>query len=165
MGHDVPVGTATSFDEIVAANIRAARARAGLGQALIVERMRALGFTTWHRQTLGKIERGERRLLAAEVMALAWVLETTISALLAPTDADRLVEFPSGGVIAVASVRRSIEGHNDEAVRWDGDRPVFDPEPAVTQPGRFQAKVSRSTGQFTGQEQHDEPAGFVAGPA
>ena len=36
--------------------------------------MRALGFTNWHRQTMGKVERGDRRLLAVEVMALARVL-------------------------------------------------------------------------------------------
>jgi transcriptional regulator with XRE-family HTH domain len=114
---------ALSYDQIVAANIRAARARAGLDQAVIVERMRALGFTTWHRQTQGKVERGERRLLGAdEIMALAWCLGTTVFELLKPAGTDGLVRFPSGDLIAAHSVAMSVGSYNDQAVTWrDGD--------------------------------------------
>jgi len=125
MGHDVPMA-AFSYDEIVAANIRAARARAGLDQAVIVERMRALGFRTWHRQTQGKVERGERRLLGAgELMALAWCLGTTVFELLKPADTDGLARFPSGDVIAAHSVAMSVGSYNDQAVTWEDGEPRF----------------------------------------
>ena len=45
-------------------NIRATRARKKLDQADVSERMRKLGYTSWHRQTLGKVDRGERKLAA-----------------------------------------------------------------------------------------------------
>ena len=117
-----------SYDEILAANLRAARARAGLDQAVIVERMRALGHTTWHRQTMGKIERGERRLLAAEVMALAWVLETTLAALMSPAREDGEVRFPAGDVVSARSVALLAHAHNDRSVAWDDARPRFTPD-------------------------------------
>ena len=117
---------ALSYDEIVAANIRAARARAGLDQVVIVERMRALGFTTWHRQTQGKVERGDRRLLGAEeIMALASCLGTTVFDLLKPADTSVLVRFPSGDVIAAHSVAMSVGAYNDQAVTWEDGQPRF----------------------------------------
>ena len=107
-------------------DVRAARARAGLDQAVIVERMRALGFTTWHRQTQGKAERGERRLLGAgEIMALAWCLGTTVFELLKPADTDGLIRFPSGDVIAAHSVAMSVGSYNDQAVTWQDGEPRF----------------------------------------
>jgi|SRR5271166_6071947 len=117
----------TTYEDVLAANIRAARARARLEQAQVVDRMRSLGFATWHRQTLGKIERGDRRLLAGELVALAWALQTNLFALLKPAEEDQVVEFPSGGAIGVASIGRSIGGLGDEAVTWPegDDKPVF----------------------------------------
>ena len=68
-------------DEL-AANIRAARARKRLQQSDVVTGMHALGFTEWHRQTVSRVERGERRVLAEEICALATVLETSVAALM-----------------------------------------------------------------------------------
>jgi transcriptional regulator with XRE-family HTH domain len=125
MGHDVPM-TARSYDEIVAANIRAIRARAGLDQVVIVERMRALGFTTWHRQTMGKVERGERRLLGLdELNGLARALEVSLFELLKPPETATLVRFPSGDVIAAHSIAASLGAYNDQAVTWDDTTPRF----------------------------------------
>lgn len=115
---------ALSYDEILAANLRAARARVKLDQAVVVERMRALGYTTWHRQTMGKIERGDRRLLAGEVMALAWVLGVTIFELMKPAESAGLVEFPSGERIAAHSIAASLGAYNDGAVTWEGTTPT-----------------------------------------
>jgi len=86
--------------EMLAANLRAARARVGLDQAVVVERMRALGFASWHRQTMGKVERGERRLMAEEVIALTHVLETTLYGLMSPSGNDD-VRFRSGDRVSV----------------------------------------------------------------
>lgn len=128
MGHDVPVDV-LSYDEIVAANVRAVRALRRLDQAEIVKRMRALGFTSWHRQTLGKVERGERRLLGPEeILGLAKAMETSIWALMSPPEDSGEVKFPSGARISARSVALSVLAHNDRSVTWDGEDPVFTPD-------------------------------------
>jgi transcriptional regulator with XRE-family HTH domain len=63
-----------NYSEAIIGNIRAERARKAVTQADVVTGMRALGFTNWHRQTMARIELGERRLLAEEVLGLAEVL-------------------------------------------------------------------------------------------
>jgi hypothetical protein len=116
----------TSYAEVVTRNIRAARSRQGLAPANVVARMRALGYETWHRQTMGKVERGERRVTAEEVFALSLALETTIAALMEPKEEDKVIDLPSGGALAVEVVRFSAAGkilHG--AVQWDGDQPMF----------------------------------------
>jgi transcriptional regulator with XRE-family HTH domain len=116
----------STYGEIMAANIRAARSRADIGQARLAARMRALGFTQWVPQTVSKSERSDRRLLAEEIAGLAVALETTIRYLMTPLDEDKLVELqPDGPAVAVSTIRMSAEGRNDGAVRWDGDKPVF----------------------------------------
>lgn len=144
------------YEDVLARNVAALRTRARLNQELVAARMRALGYTAWLRQTVANVEKGKRRLTGGEVHALAWVLQTSIKALMMPTDDDKLVDFPTGGEIAVASVRRSVEGRNDDSVRWDGETPVFDPEPLVSQltaEGIFsRAQTSASTGKTTRQD-------------
>jgi transcriptional regulator with XRE-family HTH domain len=120
---------ALSYDEIVVSNIRAARARLGIDQVVVVERMRALGFTSWHRQTMGKVERGDRRLLGAgEIMGLAAALETTIGGLMSPAADDGGVQFPSGDRISARSAGLSVLGYNDRSVTWDGEQPKVVPD-------------------------------------
>src|SRR5437016_5771650 len=53
MVHSHPMAPA-SYSDVILENIRAVRARRQLDQADVSERMRALGYTSWHRQTLGK---------------------------------------------------------------------------------------------------------------
>src|SRR5690242_7590961 len=82
------------YGDVLAANIRAARRRPRpvLTQAAVAKRMRQLGFT-WHFQTVGNIERGERPLGAAELVALSFVLGTTAEVLLLPPSDIQLVEI------------------------------------------------------------------------
>ena len=117
----------TTHAEVLVRNIRAVRSRKGLEQANAVARMRALGYLNWHRQTMGKIERGERRVTTDEVLGLACALETTVGALMTPRDEDRIVAFPSGETVSVQSVRLSVRAHYQEppVVSWEGDVPVF----------------------------------------
>jgi transcriptional regulator with XRE-family HTH domain len=61
----------------IAANIRAERARARLSQQDVADAMRQRGFAYWRQQTTGATERGERRVTADELVALADVLGTT----------------------------------------------------------------------------------------
>ena len=121
----------TTYAAVLAKNIRAARSRADISQDTLAARMRALGYKEWLYQTVGKVERGNRRITAEEIRGLAWCLDTSVAALLKPTEDDKFTEFPSGAAIAVVSDRRSVDGANDGAVRWSGTEPVF-PGPAVT---------------------------------
>src|SRR6266581_8369991 len=110
----------TTYGDVLAENIRAARSRKRLGQADVVARMRALGHDSWHRQTMGKVERGERRVTGEEILGLAYALETSIAALMMPTEEAKRVAFP-GGEVGVESVRYSVLGSTDQAIRWNGN--------------------------------------------
>lgn len=114
----------STYADVIVQNLRAARARKGLEQRDLVERMRALGVTNWHRQTLSRVERGERRLLAEEIFALALALETSISALMGNLGDEKGIELP-GGVITSAEVMTLASGRNSGAVQWEGNVPVF----------------------------------------
>lgn len=110
-----------SYDDVLAGNIRAARAQAKLSQDSVVERMRHLGYENWHRQTLSKIEGGTRRVLAREVVGLALVLETTLPSLLGPGTRADDIELPGGQRIGAVSLERLAgRGSNDHAVQWAG---------------------------------------------
>lgn len=114
-----------TYGEILARNIRAARARIGIGQENVAVRMRALGYDAWVRQTVSKSERGDRRMLAEEVFALAYALQTTIAALMAPGADDQAVSLPSGATIDAGDVYRSAVGTNIMTIWWDDDKPVW----------------------------------------
>jgi transcriptional regulator with XRE-family HTH domain len=112
------------YSNVILENIRATRARKKLDQADVSERMRKLGYQSWHRQTLGKVERGERRLAAAELLGLAAALETNIPVLLAGPPDDG-VELGEKGPIDGKDVTALASGRNNGAVRWDRNDPVF----------------------------------------
>jgi 8-oxo-dGTP pyrophosphatase MutT (NUDIX family) len=114
-----------AYDDVLARNIRAYRGRMDIGQERLAARMRALGFSAWLRQTVSKAEKNERRLTATEVVALAYCLETSIFALLAPTAQDKMVAFPSGAAVAAALMAGSVRGVPDESVAWKNDLPVI----------------------------------------
>jgi transcriptional regulator with XRE-family HTH domain len=116
-----------SYEDVLARNVAALRTRERLNQELVAERMRALGYSSWLRQTVANVESGKRRLTGGEIHALAWVLETSVAALMRPSDDDKLVVFPAGDTIGAESVQRSAGGSNDGAVQWDGATPAFPP--------------------------------------
>jgi hypothetical protein len=113
---------AVSFADVIVANIRGIRARKALDQADVAERMRGLGYANWYAQTVGKVEKGERRLLASELVGLTLALQTTIPDLLAATDDAVSV---AGGAVEARSAANLAHGRNDGAVRWDGNKPVL----------------------------------------
>lgn len=117
---------ASEYADLIARNIRAERARRHLEQRDVVERMRALGFSNWHRQTLGKVERGERRLFADELFALSLALEVDLQTLLLPTGEDRRLKLPSGHVFLIPG--RSWEHEPSVPGFWDGNEPEPPPE-------------------------------------
>lgn len=114
-----------SYGDVIARNAAAVRARRKLDLRNVEARMRALGFPKWHRGIMGKIERGERRLQAEELLALAYVLETSVEALLTPAADERgYIRLGEGAVHMVHAAAR-IRSVSDDAIHWNGDDPVF----------------------------------------
>ncbi len=123
--YECVVAQAPTFGAVIAANVKAERARLGIKQASLAARMRRLGFD-WHPQTVGNVERGERRLTAEEVLCLALALRVPVSALMRPQGPTEFIRLPSGQEIRATTVARSVLFHyDDESVTWDGDKPVF----------------------------------------
>jgi transcriptional regulator with XRE-family HTH domain len=117
----------TPYAEVIAANVRAERKRAGLSQVSVAQRMRQLGYR-WHFQSVGAVERGERRLTAEEVLALSLALEVTMDDLmLAPRDG-QWVALPGGQVIGLPAGRR-LPYPPEWASAWDGDQSKLSSEP------------------------------------
>jgi transcriptional regulator with XRE-family HTH domain len=122
------------YGEILAANVRAQRARTGLTQQALAKRMRQLG-ARWHFQTVGAVERSERPLSAYEVPALAFALWTTPDVLMLPPPDVQLVAF---GDQPVPYQRLSII---DDSVNWDGDDIKVTPPTVQYRPGEMRAVV------------------------
>lgn len=117
-----------TYHQLLARNIRAARARRGLGQESVARRMRALGYEAWVRQTVGSTEKPSRRVTAEEILGLSYALETSVSVLMSPSADEEasVVGLGPGSSVPVESVYRSARAAlNDGAVRWDGDVPVI----------------------------------------
>jgi transcriptional regulator with XRE-family HTH domain len=115
-----------AYGEVLARNVRGLRSRKGIGQKSLATRMRALGYTAWFTQTVGKAERGERRITSEEVLGLAYALEVTVRQLLSPQPDDKRVQLPNGESVEVLSVQRMLSGSNDGAITWDSDdNPVY----------------------------------------
>jgi transcriptional regulator with XRE-family HTH domain len=102
----------TPLAKVIEGNVRAQRARLGLKQSQVAERMRVFGFK-WHYQTVSYVEHGTKMLTAEELVWLAICLETTPAVLMQPVTAD--VASPSG--VTVAAQRLAV---NDASVTWDG---------------------------------------------
>jgi 8-oxo-dGTP diphosphatase len=124
-----------NYAELVVRNIRAERGRRRLDQADVVERMRALGFTSWHRQTISRIENGSRRVFPDELLGLSLALETEMATLLFPAPGDeRLVSLP-GGELVVLPLRHEMPAGPAESaetpagpaknILWEGNTPRF----------------------------------------
>ena len=111
------VGT---YDEIVADNITAARARRKLSQRVVAVRMTALGFE-WRQQIVAAVESARRGVRIDELFGLALALETSFGALLDPPSDDKQVRLPNGQAIPRGSIMRSVRHFNDGAVTWLSD--------------------------------------------
>ena len=115
----------TSYGDVIARNARAVRARRQLDLRNVEARMRALGYEKWHRGILGKIERGERRLLAEELLGLAYALDTSVEALMVPAVDERGYIKLGDGPVHMRHAAARVQGVSDGAIWWDGDTPVF----------------------------------------
>jgi transcriptional regulator with XRE-family HTH domain len=127
--------TSVGYGDVLARNVRAARAARQIGQQELAARMRALGYSAWLHQTVGNVERGKRRLVAEELLGLALALETTVNNLMLPDPDDEPVALPSGDEIPATSVIRATlaVGYSRglRPMTWEDDKPVFAPEITV----------------------------------
>ena len=101
-------GVTVSYADVLAKNIRAARARRGIEQEPLAARMRALGFSAWRRQTVAGVEKNTRRLTAEEVLGLALALETSFIRLLEPDPDDGLIVLPSGDAMLYLTMHGAL---------------------------------------------------------
>jgi transcriptional regulator with XRE-family HTH domain len=76
--------------ETLAGNLRAYRHLRSLSQADLARRMYSLGMFPWRRVTVSEVERGQRNVTVAELLALAFVLDTTIEQLLDTRGPERI---------------------------------------------------------------------------
>ena len=137
-----------AYSEVLARNIRGARSRQGIGQKSLATRMRVLGYTAWFTQTVGKAERGERRITAEEILGLAACMGTTVQRLMTPLWEDRWVELPSGESLRVGAVVALVTGEQPplhggvaQDIQWHGDTLVR----TVIPPHEGEAAFSRDT--------------------
>jgi transcriptional regulator with XRE-family HTH domain len=75
--------------ETVASNVRAFRQLRGLEQGALAQRMESLGIR-WRRATVSEVERNQRNVTVAELLALTLTLDTTIEQLLDPRGPERI---------------------------------------------------------------------------
>lgn len=66
---------------VVAANIRTSRRLLNLKQSDVADQMTTLGYC-WQRATVSEIERGRRNVTVSELVALTFVLNSTVFELL-----------------------------------------------------------------------------------
>jgi transcriptional regulator with XRE-family HTH domain len=134
---------ATPYADVLARNVRAARARARIGQAEVAAVMSKMGFGAWVRQTVTKVERGERRLTAEEVLGLSIALRTTIAALMMPQNEDNGIMLPSGYILPGSSVQASVSGYSPAAWPKDDEPGGLLPSLAHAFPGAEDGLLSR----------------------
>lgn len=121
----------TTYAEVLARNVRAARSRAGLQQEPVATRMRNLGFTAWLRQTVANVEKARRGLRAEELLGLSIALETSVMRLVSPLQEDKEIALPSGLSLPVTTVEAYVTGEwiTDERILWYENGPLLNPPP------------------------------------
>jgi transcriptional regulator with XRE-family HTH domain len=120
--------TAPPYSEILAANIRAARARQRISQASVARRMNVFGYK-WTRQTVSEVEANDRRLLAEEAFALSFCLEIPVPfLLLSAPELNHRATLPSGYVVNLPHTIQMQPGSLARLGFWEGDTPVISAE-------------------------------------
>ena len=76
----------SDLDKTIGSNVRRYREMAGLSQADLAAHMNRAGISSFHQTTVARVERGERSLRVAEVVALAQIFETSMDRLAESSD-------------------------------------------------------------------------------
>lgn len=112
----------TTYADQFAANLRAARARAGIAQKTVSARMKRLGFDSWDDTKVSRAERGAVPVVVGELLGLADSLGCTIRDLVGEASPDAKIYYPEPALFVTGiHVRNSGYGWNDSAVNWTDD--------------------------------------------
>lgn len=120
-------------EEIVGANMRQARERAGMSQAELGEAMAEhLGDQWRRRQPVSTAETGKRAFTAAELLTIASVLSIPVNALFVPPMGDRFIEVGGDGLKPVddlgGAMLRSVGRLKLKSRMWDALADLRDAE-------------------------------------
>lgn len=124
--------TVKTPEDMLAESIRSAMGRRNLSRTDLAARMNSLGYPKWSRQTAAEVTSARRRVLAAELYALAFALETPFPALVMPwTEAGPAeIELPSGVRLRYLAETRAVRPYG---VLWDGNTPKIGPGDTFTE--------------------------------
>ncbi|MGO1054527.1 helix-turn-helix domain-containing protein [Crossiella sp. CA198] len=87
------------IEKIIGERVRDAREASGLTQVQLGQKLGDLLGKPWSRQAVSSAEQGGRLWTAAELIAVAHVLETTVTRLLTPSAFVQKIELPSGALL------------------------------------------------------------------
>ncbi|SEC95110.1 Helix-turn-helix domain-containing protein [Amycolatopsis tolypomycina] len=96
------------IEEVIGDRIRQVRDLQELTQEQLGQRLGELLGKPWSRQAVHVAEQGGRQFTAAELVALASVLNTTVPRLMTPTVEVREVELPSGARVARVPLTKRV---------------------------------------------------------
>ena len=118
--------------QLLAANVRAARALLDLSQQDLAERMSALGYT-WSRPTVSQVERAARTVSVDELFGLVHALKVDIRMLLTPPKgSDVHLDTGLPQLLHPEGVRGVMDNDSPytPTVVWEGNKPT-----SVSYPG------------------------------
>jgi 8-oxo-dGTP pyrophosphatase MutT (NUDIX family) len=118
-----PPPAALPYTELLARNLRAARAVAKLHQSDVCQRMRDLGFASWQRSTMSLVERAKRKLTPEELLGLSVVFEISLDALVY-AQGEQNVRLPGGQEVTLPAARYGVSVHPSGSV-WSGNRSLL----------------------------------------
>ena len=115
-------GCDVRLEQVIGHRMRERREQMALTQEQAGQRIGELLGRPWPRQAVSAAEKGDRAFTAAELVAIAFALDTNVSWLLTPLAGGLGVEMPSGAAIDQAKLIAAVlprlsDGDHTDAVR------------------------------------------------
>jgi transcriptional regulator with XRE-family HTH domain len=115
-------GCHVRLEQVIGHRMRERREEMALTQEQAGQRIGELLGRPWPRQAVSAAEKGDRAFTAAELVAIAFALDTNVSWLLTPLAGGLGVEMPSGAAVdqaklIAAVLPRPSDGGDTDAVR------------------------------------------------
>jgi transcriptional regulator with XRE-family HTH domain len=109
---------ADRIEHVIGVRMYERREELGLTQEQVGEGLGGLLDKPWSRQAVSAAEKGNRAFTAAELVAIAWTLRTTVSWLLTPLLGESGVRMPSGTLLGADQVVATVLPR--EQGEWNG---------------------------------------------